>query len=306
MVNLGTLGRLKGVSPGSGGAAGVVSPPFGGQGGTFVVIKVQGLNTLTVHWQAVQAATLDLTRQAVETSGKLTTKIAREMHRPHIRTGETFRSIRMDGQTPADGNWGNGMPLVDFDGDTFSIGVIAEGGRDPSGPSAAQLLEFGFYHVGAGRFVGPYPFMFPALDLMTSPFVRVMRDIALIAQRGAFSSFSGQVGNEVAPRLQPYRKWLYSTAKALGDIQVFMPSPWIGGLRSTMYRTARGLGDVQSAMMGTIGQRLTERITGRFSGRGIAASRSSVLSGSFGPGYQRVYNRVIGREVGKLGLRRFG
>jgi HK97 gp10 family phage protein len=236
-------------------------------------IQIIGINVVREHFLAVAEATIDLSAQAVNTFGGLVTTYARD-HAPfQDQTGDTRASIHHTMITSRD-----------------DIGVDV-------GPTTfySPFLEYGTSKMH------PYPFMIPALDAMTGPFTDTMYQIARIADQ--WLTFSGPAGSALNAAIQDWRRYLYSTQKALGDIQQFGGFPGVAGTRSLLLSTARALGDVQAVVGGTVSLRASRRVRGRATGRliGVGARTVSVdktYSGfAGGTAGHRIYNRIAGRVV---------
>jgi len=244
--------------------------------GSMVGIDIQiiGINVVREHFLAVAEATLDLSAQAVNLYGGLITAYARENAPFQDQTGDTRLSIHHNLFSSHD-----------------DIGADV-------GPTTfySPFLEYGTSKMQ------PYPFMIPALDAYTGPFADTMFEIARIAdQFMGFSPPADTPGMNAA--FQEWRRWLYTTQKALGDIQQFGGIPGVAATRSLLLTTARGLGDVQAIVGGTVSQRTSRRLRGRVTGhligggpRTVSADKtySSFIGGTAG---HRIYNRIAGRAV---------
>jgi HK97 gp10 family phage protein len=167
----------------------------------------------------------------------------------------------------------------------------------------APFLEFGTIYMA------PRPFMGPAYDVMTAGLIGSVRAIlgaVLSANGGGVGTtpgIGGQVlGDErVGGVFTKYRSFLYSSAKALGDISVFGGRSVFGPLRAQMYGLARLMGDIDSSMNSTIGQRVSNRLQGRVTGRLIGYGSASLSFGKTysgfigGAGGHRIYQRFAGQ-----------
>lgn len=263
------------------------------------VIEVQGARAVERHWEGIAILTGEMAAAVTGVAGVYLANLAKEIHRPNILTGATFRSI-----SAAEGRQGGFTLIPDGDGVSVDVGTIDDGGPDSPVPQA-RLIEFGFHHVGSGGFI-QFPFMIPAGNLTEPIFVDAMVQVARLADSLIFPT--GRIMNDPAVQdpMQRLRGFLYSHSKFLGDIQVFSQSPLIGKTRGFMLAGARGIGDLQAGMRGAIASRITHRVVGRFTGAGISTSRSAIVSGpdsGFQSGAQRIYNRMAGRGIG-IGLQR--
>lgn len=269
-------------------------------GGGTVIIKTQGFKAVADHFLTAGIIINPVTISIVGAAASEIARVARPIELPHFLTGATFFSISA-------GDRGSGMAQVHVGaGEVYAeVGTVASGNLEQSPAPQDRLLEFGFVHAGSGQFI-QYPFMIPAALIVAPMFEQAMFQMAqIIANKRSTASAPLIIGSPAGPTLQAARSRLYSSAKFLGDANVFIKSPLIGSLRSWEYAMARGLGDIDSAMRGAIGTRISMRVVGRFTGAGMSVTRSAILSGpssSFAASSQRIYNRFAGHEVG-AGLR---
>jgi len=228
----------------------------------------------------VMALMAQATPEIVAHMGLLLTFWARELHRPHIRSGATFDSIgpSEDGlHQTAPGRWS-----VDIGPETLQ----------------GRLLEFGFLNVLSGKFI-QYPFMIPAADQVAPIFFEAMAAMARLGAEG-FSLSPELVGQSAADVVSRLRGSLYSFSKFAGDIKVF-GFGGLAGFRTVGLAAAQSLGDVESAMRGAIGRRIVVRASGRWVSGQIQAQRTAIISGpssGFNASAQRIFNRVSGRVIG--------
>jgi hypothetical protein len=219
----------------------------------------------------------------------------------HIRSAALIGSISAltrDGQGTTEPN------LIHMDGNNMWA-MVGAGGSVEFGPEAGNtadpqswLLEFGFRHYQSGAFIH-YPYLIPARDMMEKPFI----DMMVKVMRGV-AGFPQDLPSEITKSISNARSFLYSTSRALGDVQVFSGSSFMSGTRSSALVAARGLGDANALMRGGLAS--IARISLRLAGRGLTGSfRSSVNIGStYGNASNRIYNRLAGRGFG-IGLRQF-
>lgn len=244
-------------------------------------ITVQGLNTIIEDHIAVAQFTHNASGGFVDFMGDFLAGIAKEIHRPHIRSGETFRSIgKTDAGTRTEGfgNW-----VVDVGPET----------------QAARFLEFGFLHVRSGRYI-QYPFMLPAADAIAPLFEEGMVQIVEVAANRR--TLTGPAGaSSAADALDGVRSRLYDLSKFAGDIAVF-GFGGLSGVRGAALTSARVLGDIQSVMRGAISQRISFRVAGSFASSGLRANLSTTVSGppgSFQGAAGRIYSRISGAAAGR-------
>jgi hypothetical protein len=250
-----------------------------------VTITIQGAQAVTEHWVAVALLTQAMAPQFTALFADFLAETAKEIHRPHILSGDTFRSITA-GQSP-------GQPAHLFPADG---GVAADVG--PNTPYA-PFQEFGFHHWQTGDFI-INPFMIPAADAVGPLYLDAFIQLCEIAANRQNFSGHAAAGNAT---LNAFRGALYSYSKFLGDIQVFGSfGPLVGKSRTLALRGAQGIGDMDAVMRGAIATRVTHRFVGRFAARGVSTSISASLSGP-SSGYigssNRLYNRIRGRAFGR-------
>ncbi len=256
-----------------------------------VTITIQGARAMTEHWVGVFLLTQAMAPQFTALFGELLSNTAKEIHRPHILSGDTFRSITAGAEPgqPAHLFAANGGVAVDVGPNTLY----------------APFQEFGFHHHRTDAFI-QNPFMIPAADAIGPLYLEAFIQLCEIAAHR--NSFTGQASAGNAT-LATFRGALYSYSKFLGDIQVFGSfGPGVAATRTAALRGARGLGDLDSVMRGAIGTRVTHRFVGRFAAQGLSTSVSATLSGpsasSVGSS-SRLYNRIRGQAFGR-GISSFG
>ena len=244
------------------------------------VIIIQGLNAVIEDQLAVAQLVHNGAGAIVDFTADLLGNLAKEIHRPHIRTGATFNSIgktEAGTRTEGFGNW------------------VAEVGPETL---QAKLLEFGFVHVQSGRFI-QFPFLIPAAEIIEPLMEQAM--VQLVEVAGQRRSFTNLIARDSGAQdiLGSLRNSLYSFSKFAGDIAVLgvgLPG------RSAALRGARLIGDVTSGMQGAIGRRISFRIAGSFASRGIRARLATRVQGppgSFQGASSRIINRISGRISGR-------
>lgn len=244
-------------------------------------IVVKGLDTIIEDQLAIAEFTYRATRTGVDWAGAFFENLAKEIHRPHIDTGETFNSISRTEEGLHEEGFGN-----------WAVEV---------GPETLQayLLEWGFLHVG-GQWV-QYPFMIPAADLIAPLFTDLFVQIAGVA---AFNrQIQGPFAGGVADELDAVRSRLYAFSKLAGDLRVFgFGGPALGKARGFALTGAEIAGDIQSVMRNAIGTRVTRRVVGRFASGSLRAQVSATVTGppaSFQGAATRILNRISGFTVGR-------
>ena len=253
-------------------------------------IDITGVNVLANHFEAVAGIFMEAVPAVLDVTADI--GIARAKELVHKRTWATHDSINKD---PGVVDWGHtGNWYIDYGPTTFY----------------APFLEYGVSRRGGG-FNKPYPFMIPSGDMAeVALYASVIGLVSLLDSNTGgmgFTSAGGAAGRPVLTdgRIQSpfgkYRSFLYSTAKALGDVSVFGGRGVLGPVRSSMYRLARLMGDIQAGMTGTVNRRIVNRLHGRVTGRIIgfgsaslshSASYSAFVGGASG---HRIYQRVAGR-----------
>jgi len=248
-------------------------------------IDVTGVNVLANHFAAVEAIFVDALPGVLDVTADIGIEEARRLVRK--RTWATHDSINKD---PGVVSWAHtGNWYVDYGPTTFY----------------SPFLEYGTATRAA------FPFMIPSGDMAeVALYSSIIGLVALLDTNTGgmgFTSAGGAAGRRVlnAPQIQSpfgkYRSFLYSTAKALGDVSVFGGRGVFGPLRAQMYSLARMLGDVQSGMTGTVRARVVRRLHGRVTGRIIgfgsaslshSANYSAFVGGASG---HRIYQRAAGR-----------
>lgn len=200
-------------------------------------------------------------------------------------------------------------------------GLIARGGAAETeyfvevGPETfyAPFLEYGTV------FMEPRPFMIPALDIMELALVGSVKAIIDAVLGGQGAGLAGSAGAQrvltdpgVRNPFSQLRSFLYSGAKALGDISVLGGRGLFGPLRASMYGLARTLGDVGSIMNQTLSSRITNRLRGRVTGRIIGFGSASLSFGRTysafpgGPTGHRIYQRFLGSHTSLAGVSAYG
>ena len=243
------------------------------------VITIQGVNAVSRDLIGNGIFALRSVPLLVHFSGSLLVNLAREIHRPHILTGETFESIGISGE---------GLHQTGFGGQGIDVGFDTEQGA---------LQEFGFLHPTAGWIINP--FLIPAFDTVAPLFEDGMVQIAeVMAGR---RHLEGIPAIAAQPALDSVRSLLYSASKFAGDIAVL----GFGGLsrfRTGALKSAQLLGDISAGIRGAIGQRLSVRATGRWVQGSLTASATGFVTGP-SPAYtgsaQRIYNRISGSISGR-------
>ena len=264
-----------------------------GGGSDVFIFELIGINVLAQHFEVLAQAFPSFAFGILDVVSDIGIEEAREMVgwtgdlRFQNRTGETRRSINKSPGViakPAIGEWS-----VRYGPTTFY----------------APFLEYGTVHAR------PYPFMLPSADLVEVILfssVNAWINLIITGSDGPVG-FAGGGGHGARalndPRIKGsfsgIRSYLYSTAKALGDISVLGGRGILGPLRGQMYALARGLGDISSIMNRTISTRITNRLGGRVTGRIIGfGSHSLSYSRSYsafpgGSGGHRVYQRIAGQ-----------
>ncbi len=250
-----------------------------------VEITIQGARAVTEHLVAVALLTQAMAPFFTGLFGDFLANTAKEIHRPHIDSGDTFRSITA-GQEP---------------GQSAHVFPLGSGVAVDIGPNTfyAPFQEFGFHHWQTGDFI-QNPFMIPAADAVGPLYIDAFIQLCEIAANRSTFSGHASAGNAI---LGGFRGALYSYSKFLGDIQVFGSlGPGIGRSRGIALRSAQALGDLDAGMRGAISRRLTHRFVGRFAAQGISTTISTSLTGpsqSYIGSSQRLYNRIRGRAFGR-------
>ena len=253
-------------------------------------VELVGFNATIEHFLAA-AAILDQTApRMMEVVGDLGVEEARRL--VPYDTGATYDSI-VSKHGEQSGTFGFRVPgsrvwWVEVGAQTFY----------------APFLEFGTINMT------PRPFIGPAYDVMTAALIGSVRAIlgAVLSANGAGlvggSGPAGQViGDErVKAPFTQFRTFLYSSAKALGDISIVGGRSVFGPLRAQMYSLARLMGDVGSTMNNTLSQRITHRLQGRVTGRLVGFGSATLSGGNTysafvgGAGAHRIYQRIAGQH----------
>lgn len=247
------------------------------------VIEVQGLDTLTEHFAAISQLVGPITYEVVDFYGDNIVENARRI--VPIDTGATLESIhKNDGMGAFDGK-----PIIM--GDAWTVEV---------GPTTyyARWVEFG---TRINRV--PQPFMIPAIDLVEPAFVATMFDIAMLADKWKEPRGGAMSDQNVRSLISQLRGLLYTSSKAMGDVNALVGRNLFGGSRSIILGSARALGDVHAVMLQTVStrvsRRLSGRVTGHLAGYGSASLSASATYSAFpgGAGGHRIYNRIAGRTL---------
>lgn len=253
-------------------------------------MELVGFNVTVEHFLAA-AAILDQTApRMMEVVGDLGVEEARRL--VPYDTGATYDSI-VSKHGEQSGTFGFRVPGM-------SVWWVEVGAQTFYAP----FLEFGTIHMS------PRPFMGPAYNVMTAGLLGSVHAIlgAVLSANGVgLSGGSGPAGQvimdeRVRAPFSKFRSFLYSSAKALGDISVVGGRSVFGPLRAQMYGMARLLGDVGAGMSGTIGQRVTHRLQGRVTGRLIGFGSASMSGGNTysafigGAAGHRIYQRIAGQH----------
>lgn len=283
-----------------------IGPGRGNQGitSTLTRIEIQGANVLYEHFMAAAALVEATMPEILNVVGDLGVEHARSL--VPYDTGATHDSITIVG-----GSSKSVSRTSNLTGNSLSQWWV------DIGPETfyAPFLEWGTVNMT------PRPFMIPAADLMEVVLVASVNAIMNVVIEGQSASLSGGGGAagsrvlsdpRVANPFSSLRGFLYSSAKALGDISIIGGRGIFGPLRSSMYSLARGLGDVGSIMNQTLSTRITNRLRGRVTGRIIGFGSASL---SFGKTYSafpggaaghRVYQRFLGSHTSLAGVSAFG
>jgi len=256
---------------------------------------MRGWNVLQEHFYAYSYLVGEMTFKLLALLQMHMTFMARTLLMPHYRTGALMGSI-----TPVDqsGNGTTSPYCIQYDSGAM-FAQVGAGGTVMSGPMAggvgdpqSYLLEFGFRHVRSGRFI-QYPYMIPALDIETPAFIGGMTDIAYLADGFMTPHSAGAATASLAATASKWRTFLYSTSRALGDVQVIVGSPFIGQIRSASLMAARGLGDLNAIMKASIFTRVEARLFGSFT---TAMGRFNLSTS--GTGFSNTANRIFNRYMG--------
>lgn len=267
---------------------GAAKVPVGSRSNSEFTIEVVGLNTVNEHLRAVAEMTGPLAYAIVNFYGQEVKENARRF--VPIDTQATWESIHTGsagGGGPMGGPTPDGPPVVVGDGWSLDIGPTTY---------YSPWLEWGTVMMS------PRPFMIPAISIAEPEFIMSMTELARLADQ--FNDL-GKAGRDASVRgmLSQFRGAMYTTAKAMGDVNAFVGRNVFGGWRSILYGSARTLGDVNALMSQTVGTRVSRRLSGRVTGR-LAGYGSASLSWSAsysdfpgGPAGHRIYNRIAGRVM---------
>lgn len=244
---------------------------FSRGGADRVRIELIGFDELFRDLQTVAFALPTAADAATAAGAEMTAEIARELHRPHSKSGETLASIQAE---QADkGVW------------EVSVGTLQ-----------GRLLEYGFLH--SGHTWVQYPFITPAYDMVIPLLFHIYDGIAGIAQGPVTITGPAQIAAPVNSHFTSIRSSLYSYSRATGDLRSIglnLPGSGLAAIG------ARYLGDINSVMKSTIASRLTVRASGSWATHGIRANLTASVSTSVGsqfPVAARSWNRVAGRVIG--------
>lgn len=260
-------------------------------GGANYDVAIIGLDTVINHLLGFANEFGSFAYQIVDVSADIGVDEAKRLVR--VDTGATRDSIKKD-------------PMVS----TAMQGIW----KQAYGPETfyAPYLEFGTVHTvqsGGSWHTQAYPFMTPSADLVERAFVPAVvgfLDLLAGGQGGGANGHAAPINNH--PRVKGsftnIRSFLYSGAKALGDVSVFGGRELFGPIRASMYKLARALGDVSSTMNATMGQRVTHRLAGRATGHILGYGSASL---SFGKTYSSfpggaAGHRIYQRAAGHLGV----
>ncbi len=261
----------------------------------IVTIELVGWRVAAEHMYTVAAMTVDAIQQILGTLQIDMTHIAKLLAEPHRDTGATIGSISAVDKSGV----GTGAPtLIQFDGndmwaDVGAGGDVIDGAGEGAGQTAdpqAALQEFGFIHTGSGEFI-VNPFMVPALDSVTTPFINAMIQVGQFGDR-----FPSGLPESVMSKISRYRSGLYTASKAMGDVQVF--GVGFQGIRGPVLQAARRLGDMNAVMRGGLASiaRLETRAIGSIA---TGFGRPSLSPGAnYSSASNRIYNRFAGRGMG--------
>lgn len=254
---------------------------FSRGGQSTVKIEMQGFDTLITDLETVSWALPSAAEKATAAGAAMVASIAREIHAPHVLTGETRDSINEE--MVAAGTW------------EVSVGTLQ-----------GRLLEYGFLHTGDVWV--QYPFITPAHDMVLPLLFNIYDDIANIALApNAPTTVSGppEIAGPVNAHFSAIRSQLYSYSRFSGDLRVIgitLPG------RQLALTSSRFLGDINSSMKSAIGQRVTARFAGSWATHGLRASLTASTTTSVGfqfPAAARGWNRLSGRVTG-VGFNRGG
>lgn len=243
------------------------------------IISIQGVNAVSQDLLGNGIFALRAIPLLVHFSGTLLANLAREIHRPHILSGETFASIGISG---------DGLRQTGAGGQGIDVGFDTEQGA---------FQEFGFLHPQAGWIQNP--FLIPAFDIVAPLFEDGMVQIAeVMAGR---RHLEGVPAVAAQPALTAVRSLLYSASKFAGDLAVF-GFGGLSGFRTGALRSAQLLGDISAGIRGAIGTRLSVRASGRWVQGSLTASATGFVTGpsaAYTGSAQRIYNRISGSISGR-------
>ena len=264
-----------------------------GATGDTVTIEVIGFNVARQHFYTVATMTVDAIQQIIGTLQIDMVQLAKQIAADNRDTGATIKSISV---ADSSGEGSSAPTLLQFDGNDI-WGDVGSGGSVIGGSGTADpqafLQEFGYMHTTGEMIQNPY--MIPALDKVSGPFVAAMMEVAKIGDH-----FPVALPPTVMQAISQHRTGLYTLSRAMGDVQVFglgMP-----GVRSGALSAARGLGDLNALMRGGISS--IARIQTRMLGS-LATGTGRVNMSSYGSASGRIYNRFSGKGFG-MGIRGLG
>src|SRR3990172_6677249 len=121
-----------------------------------VTIRMQGFNAAAAHLNQVAVGLNPQIVYILGAVGEQTARTARAFEQSHFLSGATYFSITA-------GERGSTIADVHHDGSETYVDVgVAEGdGPEQSASPQAYLQEFGYIHVGSGRWI-QNPFLIPA------------------------------------------------------------------------------------------------------------------------------------------------
>jgi hypothetical protein len=262
------------------------------QRGLTVEMHLIGMRALIADQVLFSELLPSLVTQVVHGAGELVRDTAMTEHPWENDTGATEASMAND-------------PTVSFPGND----IVAD-----MGPSTyyAPFLEFGWSQGGNFKI---YPFMIPAHQYHEIDFINGCIDAVGIALGERPYVMRPPLGNDpkVTSTISRARAFMYSSSKALGDVQAFTGWSQLGTIRAGQLLIAKELGDLNAIMKGAVGTRISTRLTGYVTGRGLGYTRTvygdrsySVLPGG-GDGNvgARAYNRIAGRATRPVAVGRF-
>lgn len=241
---------------------------------------IRGLNTVSLHAQAVQALLpgalvvihgITGERAVVEAKKAITEMGA-------IDTGDTRLSIHSRLETTPNS-------VHTFVGPTTFY---------------SPLIEFG---LGPHATYGPRPFMTQAFFAVLDDHLRALAELAQIASGASKRMTGNPYANPVNSHISGLRQYLYTLEKSIGDVVPLGGPAALNKLRGGLINFARSLGDIQAVLGHTVSQRFVRRLEGRVTGRLIGIGSHSIFAsrtvGASIGGGQRIYNRFAGRATSR-------